>query len=815
MKGSHLSKWTLLAALAVLPLAASAQQGLFDGGGGREPQQRKQAWEEFKLDEKKTVQLSFRNASPDAVIDLFSKVSGITIVKDPNLKDKLTVTSPKPVKLKEAFEILNAALGLMSYEMAKEGNLIVIRKRQQRDNNQQFDPRMLEQIMGQGRNQSEIKVYPIKFANASEVSRVVNEVFAMQEQQNPFQVMFGGFGQQQGGGRGNQRGGNNRGGGFNFGGGGQQGQTVRASSDDYSNSVIVYAPKDKLLEVESLIEQIDKQTDAPQTTRVYPLEFALATDVAVSIQNVLTSNAPTGRGGGGQQQVPLQQRFQQAARFGSMQSAFGTVVADTRTNALVVTATEENHRVVEAVLKDLDKDVPVESTTFVFPLSNARADDIAGLLNQAFGGGRTGTNTNRNTNNRNTNNRNTNNNRFGGGGNQFGGGGNQFGGGRAAGDEDVDPNSLELPIDPETGELATDVYVQQFFGGGGGQFFGGGGQRQNNQTGSQLQRGADGRLVNTRDLTNQITVIPDPNTNSLIIVSSPENVELIQQILDQLDKIPEQVMIETMIVEATLDKTDKLGIEWNAVMPKSFGTEGVTGTASQGFGLSSAADGFRYTVTGGNLTGLVNALKTDDKFEVLSTPRIFTSNNVTAEINISQSIPYVLSTREDSNGNLTFNYDFQDVGIVLNVTPRITANGMVTLDVSQTANDLQGFTDFNAPIVNQRQAETTVSVKDGETIVLGGIMRSTVSSKVKKIPLLGDIPILGNLFKSTDKTTSKTELMVFLTPRVVRDMVEAQKLRQETEQQLSPGVQSKLKGAQQAKGNSSSTTVKGAKGNKG
>lgn len=803
--GSHLSKWTLLAALAVLPLAANAQ---FDTGAGREPQQRKQAWEEFKLDEKKTVQLSFRNASPDAVIDLFSKVSGITIVKDPNLKDKLTVTSPKPVKLKEAFEILNAALGLMSYEMAKEGNLIVIRKRQQRENNQQMDPRMLEILTGGGRNQSEIKVYPIKFANASEVSRVVNEVFAMQDQQNPFQFMFGGFGQPQGG-RNNQRGGNNRGGGFSFG-GGQQGQTVRASSDDYSNSVIVYAPKDKLLEVESLIEQIDKQTDAPQTTRVYRLEFALATEVAISIQNVLTSNAPTGRGGGGQQQVPLQQRFQQAARFGSMQSAFGTVVADTRTNSLVVTATEENHRVVEAVLKDLDQDVPVESTTFVFPLSNARADDIAGLLNQAFGGGRTGNNANRNNNNRNTNNRNTNNR---GGGNQFGGGGNQFGGGRAAGEEE-DPNSLELPIDPETGELATDVYVQQFFGGGGGQFFGG--QRQNNnQSGAQLQRGADGRLVNTRDLTNQITVIPDPNTNSLIIVSSPENVDLIQQILDQLDKIPEQVMIETMIVEATLSDTDKLGIEWNAVMPKSFGMEGVTGTASQGFGLATAADGFRYTVTGGNLTGFINALKTDDKFEVLSTPRIFTSNNVQAEINISQSIPYVLSTREDTNGNLTFNYDFQDVGIVLTVTPRITANGMVTLDVIQTANDLQGFTDFNAPIVNQRQAETTVSVKDGETIVLGGIMRSTVTSNVKKLPILGDIPVLGELFKSRSKTTSKTELMVFLTPRVVRDMVEAQKLRQETEQQLSPGVQSKLKGAQQAKGNTGSTTVKGAKGNKG
>ena len=183
---------------------------------------------------------------------------------------------------------------------------------------------------------------------------------------------------------------------------------------------------------------------------------------------------------------------------------------------------------------------------------------------------------------------------------------------------------------------------------------------------------------------------------------------------------------------------------------------------------------------------LLNALQTDQRFEVLSTPRIFTANNSQAEINISQSIPYVLSQREDTNGNLTYNYSFQDVGIVLNVTPRITADGYVTMEVTQTANDLQGYTSFNAPIVNQRQAETTVSVKDGETIVLGGIIRNTVTSTVKKIPLLGDIPILGNLFKSKEKTDSKTELLVFLTPRIVRDPEQAKKLRLDSQNQLSP-----------------------------
>ena len=181
----------------------------------------------------------------------------------------------------------------------------------------------------------------------------------------------------------------------------------------------------------------------------------------------------------------------------------------------------------------------------------------------------------------------------------------------------------------------------------------------------------------------------------------------------------------------------------------------------------------------------MNALQTDEKFKVLSTPRIFTSNNVEAEINISQSVPFIVSQRVDVNGNFIFNYSFQDVGIVLTVTPHISANGMVTLDIVQTANDLQGFTDFNAPIVNQRMARTTVSVMDGETIILGGIMRSQVRTTVKKVPILGDIPILGQLFRSTDKREEMTELIVFLTPRIVRSPEDAERLRRDSVDRLS------------------------------
>jgi general secretion pathway protein D len=160
-------------------------------------------------------------------------------------------------------------------------------------------------------------------------------------------------------------------------------------------------------------------------------------------------------------------------------------------------------------------------------------------------------------------------------------------------------------------------------------------------------------------------------------------------------------------------------------------------------------------------------------------------------------LPYVTSSSVDTTtGAEVFNYDFLDVGIVLTVTPRITSNGYVTMDVSQTANDFVGYTSFNAPITNLREAQTTVSVADGETVVLGGIINNQLSETINKIPLLGDIPILGNLFRSTSKTNNKTELLVFLTPHVVRSPDDAEKLRQATESHLGKSTQDMVNDAQ-------------------
>lgn len=779
------NKLIVLALIATLSVSGLAQ---FDDGGGSAP---RQAWTQFKLPNKK-MKLDFKNANIDMVISLFTKTSGITIVKDPNLTQPITLTSAKQVPLTEAFEILNAALSMRNYEMRKEGNLLLIRQKQQQGGRggsrggSSEDIAAMMQAMGSGSSNTELKVYDLEFANASQVARVINDVF--NQQNNP----FANFNRGNFGGGGGGRGGRQPGGGFSLG----SQPTVRASADEYSNTVIVNAPRTTHSQIADLLKQIDRESETPLKSKVYKLDFAGADLLQPVVQNVLQSNVPRGRGGATTNQ-PVDRQFS-FFPFGGNQNrnnpAAGSVVAELRTNSLIVTTTEANQALVETVIKELDTEVKLEATTFVFPLENARADQISTLFQQAFGtrqgtrgGGNTGT-TNRNNQNRtnqNRNNQNRNNqNRT-----------NPLGGGTQS---SLTPDELVLALsDPnaDSGDLATSVDIQDQIA----QFFGGGQQQQqaNRQNQGATGRDASGRLIQVQDMTNQITVIPDQNTNSIIVVTTPENAELLRQILAQLDKIPEQVMIETIIVEASLDAQSKLGIEWQFLEARPFDQPGGTAQGNQDFGLrqnNTLPQGFRYTLNTANVTAFVNAMKTDSKFNVLSTPRIFTSNNVEAQINISQRVPFVVSQREDANGNLTFNYDFEDVGIVLTVTPRITSGGYVTMDVSQTANDLQGFTSFNAPIVNQRQADTTVAVRDGETIILGGIIRSMVSSTVKKIPILGDIPLLGQIFRSTDRTNQKTELLVFLTPRVVRNPEDAAKMTDEQRNRLSKPTQDQIKG---------------------
>jgi general secretion pathway protein D len=668
------------------------------------------AWTQFKLNPKTTIFLDFTDSNPDSVFSVFSRTSGITIVKDPSFKLPLTVTSAKAVSLKDAFEILNTVLNLDGFELQKQGNLLIVGKKVATP--PPAPPPGPPPAPPQPEAKAILHVYALKNANASQVARVINEVFSQQQLENIVQGLANG-------------------GGFNpmpmqgRPAGPKPEPVVRASSEDYSNSVVVNAPKEYQDQVADLVKQLDQSTELPLVTKIFKLKYVDVDEVTDAIQQVLTSNAPLGKGGKKQDQQ--NQNFFYYNPFGnqSNQNSGQSATEIRATNSVIVSATKENMDSVEELIKEMDQQTDYVGTTFVIHLENAKASDVATLLMQAF-----------------TKPKNS--------------------------DQNDNPFVFFYPDSYNTNkkkDITTDVTE-------------------------------DGEHVNVRDLTGKVNIMPDPNTNSLIVVTLPSNMKLIRKVVDQIDKVSEQVMIETVIVEVNLDKITKLGVEWNFQQNSVFNTTQNTAAGSQSFGIQGqtpAAQGFTYTLTGANYKAFLNALQTDTKYKVLSTPRIFTSNNVKAEINVSQKVPYITSQQATLTTQLISNYDFKDVGVVLTVTPRITENGQVTMDVVQSADDLQGYTTFNAPIINHREASTTVSIVDGQTVILGGIIRSTINNTENKIPLLGDLPLLGPLFRSTSKEHQQTELMVLLTPHIIKDNVAAQKLREMETKELSKESQDSLK----------------------
>jgi general secretion pathway protein D len=732
-------------------------------------------WTQFHLNPNVRVKLDFRNASVDAVIQMLSDASGVAIVKDPALTGGITLQSPKPQSLGDAFAMFSAVLDLKNADLTKQGNFLLIKVRPQqtgRGGNGYGGAGGYGAAAGGGGpggggtgrgaavQTPVLQVYVLLYANATDLAKVINDVYASTTTNAANNGGFGGGGfggaaavQTAGGGGG---GGGGRRGGAGI--GGVSGDTVKASADDFSNSLVVNAPPRDQDEIAQIISSIDKPATQPQQTQVFKLQYALASDLETVVQNILTNTTALGRGSSSSSNQSRNNQGGGGGGFGgffartsnsssSNNNTNGTVSEDTRTNSLVVTTTAQLMLQVTQVVASLDKPATYEGSTYLYVMQNARADVVANLLNEAFGnrttngpvgGALTTTGATQPTVTASTSNSSTT--------------GSAPSSLSSATNRSGSSNSSQSVTSSSTSALET-------------------------QGLNELDQ-----IVNIRNLSGQVLLVPNIDTNSIIVVSPPEDWPILQQILQQMDQAPQQVMIDTLVVEASLDKSDQLGVEFNVNAQNAFG--GLHGLSNfEDTGLGSASTGFNYTLTAGQYQVFLQAAATDTKFNVLSTPRIFTTNNATAQINISQSIPYETNDTVE-NGEQIINYDFLDVGIVLTVTPRITSNGFVTMDVSQTANEFVSYTSFNAPIVNQREAQTTVSVKDGQTIVLGGIIQDQVTDTVNKIPVLGDLPLIGPLFRSDNKADDKTELLVFLTPHVIKSAEDAQQLKSETEAEL-------------------------------
>ncbi|MCP4753763.1 MAG: type II secretion system secretin GspD [Proteobacteria bacterium] len=297
----------------------------------------------------------------------------------------------------------------------------------------------------------------------------------------------------------------------------------------------------------------------------------------------------------------------------------------------------------------------------------------------------------------------------------------------------------------------------------------------------------------TKTKSGQATIIPDIPSNSLVIFADKADFPTLENVIAKLDVERAQVFIQALIMEVRLDKSLDMGVEWQtSALQQSGGTEalvtvggvGATGQPKslESIATNTGASGAMLGVIGGPLTfggiqystfnAFIKALEQDTEIEILSNPQILTLNNEEAEIKVGEIVPTIGSTKVDSSGNTTTTIDYKDVGISMKITPQVNSNDSIELKIDETSSNVVegrvGASEQGAITTLNRSIKTKVVVQDGQTIVLGGLVSDEVTDVETKTPCLGDIPILGWLFKTKSTSTKKTNLLVFLTPKVIR-----------------------------------------------
>jgi len=295
-----------------------------------------------------------------------------------------------------------------------------------------------------------------------------------------------------------------------------------------------------------------------------------------------------------------------------------------------------------------------------------------------------------------------------------------------------------------------------------------------------------------------ISITPDKATNSLVIVASPNDYQNLTQIIKQLDRRRRQVFVEAMVVEASIDRLRDIGVRWRAVgrhegeplVIGGVGTidasailsiiQGLGGLAIGGMGNFLTIpvirpDGTMTNITVPGFAALFSLKEFEGAINVLSTPQILTSDNKEAEIVVGENVPFITKREADPARPAAIfqTIERRDVGITLRITPQITEGDYVKLDIYQEMSALKPL-DMEllmavGPTTTKRATKTSIVLKDGQTVVIGGLIEEKDEETITKVPLLGDIPILGWLFKYKTTSKGKTNLLVFLTPHIVKD----------------------------------------------
>jgi len=316
---------------------------------------------------------------------------------------------------------------------------------------------------------------------------------------------------------------------------------------------------------------------------------------------------------------------------------------------------------------------------------------------------------------------------------------------------------------------------------------------------------ANMRITGALEGTQQVQVTADDGTNALIITASAQDYEVIAEIIEKLDIVREQVLVEMLIMEVSEDGLNEFGIDWATMddpVEDSVRYFGATNFGPRLDFLSGDLEGlavgaWKGTGSDVRIGAILHALEKKSGVNILSTPHITTSNHTKAKIIVGENRAFVTQSRITETTDLITptvikTFEYKDVGISLEITPHISQGGLVRLEIdSEFSKLIEDVTtpSTDTPTTAQRQAQTVVSMNSGSTIVIGGLIRDDKTNIEKKIPLVGDLPLVGGLFRFQKERLQKTNLLMFITPYVVSNQEDMEQITEAKRKEMEPALE--------------------------
>ena len=481
------------------------------------------------------------------------------------------------------------------------------------------------------------------------------------------------------------------------------------------NLVILVDLASNVERLRDLIAAFDTDTFRTLHTQIYRIEHANVEDLGKELASILQPYGVTPE---------------------SAEERGLYIIPLTRLNAMVVFGfNEEIFSQIEKWIRVLD--VPPEKgggrTVYVYAVENAKAADLAGVLGDLYGSG---------------------------------------GGGRRRGrDREGNQDANRGDGDSETG-----------IGRGGG--LGGRGSRGGGSS-SVVIEPVEGETPLFKEV---VRIVADEISNSLIILATPRDYDKIREVLVRIDVVPRQVLIEAIIAEIALTGNLQFGIEHAFA---TGGIENVLGTSGEGGSSNSLLQTgakravsisqsglFSFITDQDRFMSFINAVNSRSKVNILATPHVIAADNREAHILIGEEVPILTSTQQSTlaTANIVSSIQYRDTGTILTILPQVNSAGLVNMEIRQEVSDVgnPSFGDTSSPSFTSRETETTVVVQNRESVLLGGIIDERVERIRNGVPFLMDVPVLGRLFRVEQDKRERTELVILITPHVIRDRNEAQ-----------------------------------------